>query len=72
MNTLVDTLYAKYQENNVLLTSINNGNAKTQLEAGINDATNKMNDLMAKKAIYEGLKQLVDAGVELPEDKQII
>ncbi len=72
LSTLVDTLYAKYQENNALLMSINNGSAKAQLEAGISDANSKLNDLLEKKAAYEGLKSLVDNGVTLPEDKQVI
>ncbi len=72
MTVLVDSLYGKYQENNALLEKINNGTAKSQIEAGINDATTKMNELMEKKAAYDSLKALVDAGIELPEDKQMI
>lgn len=72
MTTLVDTLYTKYQENNSLLSQISSGSAAAQLEAGISDATNKMNDLIEKKAAYDNLKTLVDAGINLPEDKQAI
>lgn len=72
MTALVDTLYSKYQENNLLLGKITDGSAKAQYEDGISGATIKMNDLMEKKAAYDGLKTLVDAGVELPEEKQAI
>lgn len=72
MVTLVDSLYAKYQENTVLLASINDGSAKNKLEAGIIDATSKKNELLEKKAVYDSLKELVDSGIELPLDKQAI
>lgn len=72
MNTLVDTLYSKYQENSSLLENITNGTIQNQLETGINDATIKMTDLMEKKATYENLKALVDSNVELSEDKMMV
>lgn len=72
MNTLVDTLYNKYQENSSLLENIANGTIQNQLETGINDATIKMTDLMEKKAAYENLKALVDSNIELSEDKMMV
>lgn len=72
MSTLVNTLYSKYQENTYLLNKINDGSMKTEIEEGIKNANNGLNDLLEKKALYETLNNLVNAGVELPEDKLAI
>ena len=72
MSTLVNTLYSKYQENTYLLNKINDGSMKTEIEEGIKSANNGLNDLLEKKALYETLNNLVNAGVELPEDKLAI
>ena len=71
-SVLLDTLYSKYNENSALLNSIQDGSAQAQLENGISEATEQLNDLMTKKSAYEQLKQLVDAGVTLPEEQLTI
>ena len=72
LTTLVNTLYSKYNENNELLSKINDGTIANELKYGIEDATNKMNDLVEKKATYDYLKSLVEQGVELPEEQLAI
>ena len=65
MTTLVDTLYSKYIENSNLLNNINSGVTQQQLEAGINDATNKKTEL-------ENQLSSVNAGISMLESVEVL
>lgn len=66
LTTLVDGLYAKYNENNTLLANIMSGNTQAQLEAGIANATAAKtqleNQLTAVNAGITTLEQLSSTG----------
>ena len=71
LNTLVDTLYQKYQENLKLYNDITSGTTENQLKAGINQATTEKNKLEEQLLQVNSMIQYFSNKEELSEEETI-
>ena len=71
LNTLVDTLYQKYQENLKLYNDITSGTTENQLKAGITQATTEKNKLEEQLLQVNSMIQYFSNKEELSEEETI-
>ena len=71
LNTLVDTLYQKYQENSKLYNDITSGTTENQLKTGLTQATTEKNKLEEQLLQVNSMIQYFSNKEELSEEETI-